>query len=169
MKLCESCGEDEVLWLDTTSGDPPPEEQHLCLSCYDNYPYKGQCRFCGTEGWVDTDNGCWGCTYTDDGPVWSWLCRECDTNPVEHKLDTCEECQAEQESSCEVCRGEKDLEDVVAGMYAQVELCDICNCEGRALMKEHNLGICNRCHEYARRIDTQHGPLCFTCNNRGEL
>jgi hypothetical protein len=72
MKLCESCGESEVLWLDTTSGDPEPEPQVLCLSCFEQYIWTATCQGCGEYRWTGVEYRCWGCSQpepiNDDTP-----------------------------------------------------------------------------------------------------
>lgn len=130
------------------------------------------CGDCGASyNWdcLDEEGYCPDCAPEDEGPIWTWLCRECEENPVVDRLDTCQECLDRQEAACDVCRGEKDLDDIVQGLYDQVELCDICVCGVVAERVEQNVGHCARCGEYASRVNTFAGPLCHSCNNRGEI
>lgn len=147
--FCQGVPSDEDLELIANREYP----SWLCATCIDYLENKG--------GVIETG--------LHEEPVWSWLCRQCDENAVADRLDICEYCQQWQRQNCDVCSCEKSLDDVVAGLYEQVQLCDDCICEARAERKEQNVGHCARCGDYASRVNTFAGPLCLTCNNRGEL
>jgi hypothetical protein len=100
VKLCESCGEDEVLWLDTTSGDPAPEIETLCLGCYHNYPWRGLCSKCGWGRWLNNDHKCWACTCNDVK-----MCECCGQKEAVDYGVQCGDCDSKyyQQTTCDGC------------------------------------------------------------------
>lgn len=100
MKLCESCGENEVLWLDHTSGEPEPEPEVLCLDCYDNYDDYGCCQLCDKFGWLNYEGKCWGCSCNDVK-----LCECCGQKEAIDYGVQCDDCDSKyyQQTTCDGC------------------------------------------------------------------